>query len=1067
MGVYSRLYAPIFNYIHMSQAGKPTSTDTKDKPRLYTRGNDQVNLDDYVRNLESGFDAWLNSRKIKDKHKEAVREAYREMLTRINSGDGSFTSRLGGGFQDSTGKIRNADKGFDAAGVAASYFGQTLRGMDIYKEPESTPDPNKIKYGDGAIGTALSRRLFGSAGTVQDFIDRDPYNKDTRTRGNTVRSKEFRAALEGLANDWEAGTGEFSDFTDEQRTKGLADIRGLFTIFDNDGQITDDEYLQLAKVTGMSDLRKMFATGEGTAPTVVAPDGTQQRSGRTYADKIRAIGRRWKPYTGKLIDPISFVDYSSLQSLDPNIQQTIGTALNNASTQDLTELIKGLINSNDYRNLEFIKKLNLQSQDGFPLGMNFPMARSFLLNNALLKLKGRTADHNGGLHNFGESNLGTYYIGGTQTDRNTGFVWDSNNNTISEMSIHNIPYWQNYIENWWDTQDTSDYDSDLDPTLTSIYQRKEGGVLFAQAGAIMDRHKGRGPGITGDNTWLSVPNTATNAYNIGTWDNYYNNAGIDNDISTALNWRPRPTNLPAPKLANDDPNATLVRQLNFMDLQDGNYSQAQLDAYLNSNFGPENVNKFWDYGYRVDDQGHPIKGEDGQVAHGISAGQLGIYLNQLNQLGSELSWDKKADATGYDAWNRKFDQTGLNMYFGGDSNKFNFMGPSTYNRHELIQRMQNTYNKDNPLTIGDSSIYYDGRMWQMSMPEIKPTIPHLEVKMPDPDEIKLAPLPGAKPDNSNVEEVATDTKTTSGEGGNNFLNTVADYAPDLLGVSRLFASLRTNNRVANTIRPSLNPVLKDTYERYSPVTGAFSTKQFKNSQGAGVLSQSNRAFTSDASLAAARMLEGQRQANQLQTEGFLADDQEIKRTQQEALARQEDNMARRSEVANFNRASINQTNREIAQLEATRLKSNWKSLDNFLGGIEQRARVRADENRERRLSFAETVADDNARREYKDLIRPASEALIAWQNEKDGNTLSNWADRDKYTRFMKEAANRYQASRLSGRAGVYGYKYNNPYAGESEVPFSWTSFRRNGGPLQPKKPDFIAQIIKLNNERNS
>lgn len=135
----------------------------------------------------------------------------------------------------------------------------------------------------------------------------------------------------------------------------------------------------------------------------------------------------------------------------------------------------------------------------------------------------------------------------------------------------------------------------------------------------MDRHKGRGPGITGNNTWLSVPNTAANAYNVGTWDNYYN-TGIDNDINTALNWRPRPTNLPTPKLADDDPNATLVRQLNFMDLQDGNYSQAQLDAYLNSNFGPENVNKFWDYGYRVDEQGHPVKDGEGNDLHGISAG---------------------------------------------------------------------------------------------------------------------------------------------------------------------------------------------------------------------------------------------------------------------------------------------------------------------------------------------------------------------------------------------------------------------------------------------------------------
>ena len=1052
MGVYSRLYAPIFNYIHMSQAEKNNSTTTPKQPRLYNRGNDQINLDDYVRNLESGFDAWLNSRKIKDKHKEAVREAYREMVGRLNSGDGSFTSRLGGGFQDSTGRIRNADKGFDAAGVAASYLGNTLRSMDVYKEPEPTPDPSKIKYGDGAIGTALTRRLLGSAGTIQDFIDRDPYNKDTRTRGNSVRSKEFRSALEGLANDWEAGSGEFSDFTDEQRTQGLKDIRSLFTIFDNDGQITDDEYLQLARVTGMSNLRQMFATGEQTAPTVTTPDGMVQRSGRTYADFIRWAGRKYKPFTGALIGPISLT-IPDTEKYGDTTAASLSSAIQGSSIQDLHSLLQRTIGRNNYNinDDDFIKKIFPTVNPGF--------STQYVLGQVLNNLKGRS----GGLHNFGESNLGAYFIPNTRTDRNTGFVWDSNANTISEMSIHNIPYWQAKIRSEWDATD-GDSEDDLDPTLTSSYQRfKEGGVLFARGGnSLMDRNAGRGPGITGDNAWLAVANTPQNAYNVNTWDGYYNNSGIDASINAALNWKPRPTDLPAPRLADDDPNASLVRQLNFMDFQDGNYSQAQLDAYLNANYGPENVDKFWEYGYRVGDDGKPMEG------HGISAGQLGIYLNQLNELGAELSWDKQLNGTGYDAWNRKFDQTGLNMYFGADSNKFNLMGPSTWNRHELIQRMQNTYGKDNPLNIDGKGIYYDGKRWQLSGPDLTPQIPGIKVTPPDPSTIKINPLPQAPQENSNVEEEDPGAKTQS-NGGSNLLNTAMDWAPDLLGAGRLFASLRANNRITNILRPSLNPVLKDTYERYSPVTGAFSTMQFKNRQGADVLSSSHRAFTSDSSLAAARMLEGQRQANDLQTQGFIADDQEIKRTQAEALARQEDNMARRSEVANFNRASINQTNRERAQLEATRVNKNWRSLDNFLGGIETKVRQRADENRERRLSFAETVADDNARREYEELIRPASDALTAWTNSKDGQgkAVTAWGDYDKYTRFMKEAANRYQASRLSGRAGVYGYRYDNPYAETGEIPFSWASFRKNGGPLKPKQTDFIAQIIKLNNERNS
>lgn len=60
------------------------------------------------------------------------------------------------------------------------------------------------------------------------------------------------------------------------------------------------------------------------------------------------------------------------------------------------------------------------------------------------------------------------------------------------------------------------------------------------------------------------------------------------------------------------------------------------------------------------------------------------------------------------------------------------------------------------------------------------------------------------------------------------------------------------------------------------------------------------------------MLEGQRSANDLQYQGFIADDREIKRTQAEALQRQEGNIARRSGLANENRDAIIANNQAVA-----------------------------------------------------------------------------------------------------------------------------------------------------------
>lgn len=60
------------------------------------------------------------------------------------------------------------------------------------------------------------------------------------------------------------------------------------------------------------------------------------------------------------------------------------------------------------------------------------------------------------------------------------------------------------------------------------------------------------------------------------------------------------------------------------------------------------------------------------------------------------------------------------------------------------------------------------------------------------------------------------------------------------------------------------------------------------------------------------MLEGQIRANDLQYQGFIADDREIKRTQAEALQRQERNIAKRSDIANENRDAIIANNQAVA-----------------------------------------------------------------------------------------------------------------------------------------------------------
>lgn len=286
---------------------------------------------------------------------------------------------------------------------------------------------------------------------------------------------------------------------------------------------------------------------------------------------------------------------------------------------------------------------------------------------------------------------------------------------------------------------------------------------------------------------------------------------------------------------------------------------------------------------------------------------------------------------------------------------------------------------------------------------------------------------------------------SSTKSPNQFGNFLSQLAPDLIGAGRLFGSLRTNNKVAETVRKSLTPVLKNTHELYSPVTGAFSEMQLRNRQAADIRRQAARPFTSDASLQLAGALEANRQATDLERQGFLADDAEIKRTKAEALRRQEDNIARRSEVANFNRASINQTNRELAQLEAARLKQNWQSVDNFLTGIEGRVRQRAEADRERRNNFRLQTAQQDIDDQYYDALQKAQDAATKWQKSPE-NASKTLSEMPNYFQFLRELSRWKNANYLGAHANVYGYRYDNKYLNKSAKDIgSEYRFYKNGG----------------------
>lgn len=967
MGVYIKLYTPIFNYNNMSQIIKKFNPGGEiTQPRLYKRGNDDIDLDAYIRDAESEFEYWLANSRLKDKEKQQVREAYSQMIQGIN--DGTFTYKVGGGYNNSIG-MSNQTKGFDAAGLAAGFLGNILRNQSVYKAPEEKPDPSKIEWnGNSSIGSALVRHLYGSdTESIKDFIDLDLPDPKTKKRGNVNRSARFKSGLEYIRDNF---NNLFTSFTDSDKATALERINSALSAFDN-GTVEDNEYLDLGRATGISNLRDMFFAGETYGSTAQTPgtSGTGGDSGVSAYNNEDA----WRTATHPRSTVTNFTNRTltttALYKREGRIK--LNSILMSMSKDNLLKLIQ--------TGLEY-SPTGQELNKGRSILQGFGQLTSFE-NNFIIRQALEAAKRRNFLHQF-PTDPNSYYIpfvSSKRDSRGTGFVYTispDGNHTLREMDRWDIPF---YTTQWHNK------------FIGQVPSNKNGGRL---------RKFETGAKITGV---LKSDPKRNNIYYTG-------------DFAEYDNWHA---------------NNIILPWLNAYE----NAKDQDWEAIIKSGLDSWNNAGGFDWYNATDEQRR-----HGMQSAGTQAHQQYV-IDNLPGLNIEIAkhtanYNVPARANTNDRF--------VNGTLQGTDTDF---GIQTGNRRPSIHI--NTTEQ----ALADWDAFYQNLGYVGRYQYLDHWVPTKNVN-------QGGLVVFAQSDDTSQKKQSDDTsqkkvlKIGKDWVGEKFLPPVSvtfkngsfgtfmsELAPDLIGAGRLWASLHTNNRVYNTVLPSLKPVLKDTYERYSPVTGAFSARQFKNRQGADVMRQSNQAFTSDASLAAARMLEGQRQANQLQAEGFLADDQEIRRTQAEALARQEDNMARRSVVANFNRASINQTNRERAQLKATRLKSNWQSWDNFLQGFESRIRARADENRERANNFYDKLSVDQAENWYNTVMAPADKAYADWQKANPGaDPTTDWDDGRSWTAYVKhkrEARARANAMIYSDMANRYGLHYTNPYTDESNALFNW------------------------------
>ena len=167
-----------------------------------------------------------------------------------------------------------------------------------------------------------------------------------------------------------------------------------------------------------------------------------------------------------------------------------------------------------------------------------------------------------------------------------------------------------------------------------------------------------------------------------------------------------------------------------------------------------------------------------------------------------------------------------------------------------------------------------------------------------------------------------------------------NIAPEeVLALDRMVGGLAVNNRAAKVYKEGLKSTLLDTFENTVPLQGNFQAKTNAEQQAGNLESVAARLRTSDASLQLAGELEASDRAGQARFQGGLQDAEMFYKTRMLGQQESDAAKARRVEVANRNRASMNAIDAAKKQIDAGRITANYQQvIAPYLAGVENRFR---------------------------------------------------------------------------------------------------------------------------------
>lgn len=1048
-------------------------------PRLYKVYGKSYNFDDFQRSADEGLSDYIFSLRRGERDQTKFAQAYSDLMTGI--ADGSITYD-NGRYHDSKGRYFNDDNpDRDYYGLIANY----LRDKQAKsQEIDTSYDPYK------EYTKLLTKELFNTTDVsdVTAFFDLDPLDEKTGNRPRTNRIAVLKKAIlssmakidpkytveernnlinsaQAAVNALEDGTIDSGDFYTLQKLAGLPFSKLL--VDKRDGPSKEEiEAAALKKAqealaaqqgaAGTAQTTTTDATGTATttptattasrdADIVYMPSDLGNMSKEDIAklhESVINLGRERYKEALKKFNDAEFKTYvknnfklptkEDLKNYPPIMIQgnnllgtwqtsKVATYLKDFRDVDIENMILDLYqnkeNSSTFKNIKNVLRLSL----------NLSNLNSYHILRSFLDYYSKYQQDQG---NYFPVILikGNNKLSQELDKKNLAFFFDPQTGKAEITALHSNYSGLAYLYNKWGKRGKfysgkrvsalNAQNQPQEPAQTQTQQTTT--TTPAQAGESTETPSSPTNEQQAQQATTQVPSKAPG----GTlqYSNIYSK-GSDVGYNTYLN-----------KVFNND------RVVDWM--RNKYTTPASTDQY--ASMVKRNVDTRAQYkvnDYNNGDKYTPTEGirqfNSGYQNHGDTLNYT-LFGNSLED------YNKKTNGAAYDLteFSRPSKVINTGDSFRGDKEKDyidNALGLQTYSRvYSLTDPSLTRFGNwgQHWKSLGNTGAYYyvapndtSGRgQW---IPTKDPNMPGYKPFDLEGPKVEVPEQPQPEVADPNKESIVT--PTLQKPKSESYVSDVVARARALaLPLSRVGYSIHTNNSVARTIDKALNPSLINPLDIYSPVTGAFTEKQMRNSQAADVNRLAHNNASSDAQINLAARQEGNKQGTELQSQGFLADDQRIRETQKFSFENMVKSKQNRWDVANTNSKELQNTIRQRAELEAQRQKSNWQSWDNYLAEEEKLARQSYLEDKARRDQFKLQAAQLSTKIEVENALRSKKLEYQEWK-KLPANATKSSTEYPKYNELV-EAQNQAnyweQVNLLGAQAKLYGYQYQHPLLGK-------------------------------------